>query len=140
VGDVAETVNEFRATLTPEAPLGFVSVDLDLYSSTVNALALMRGDPELYLPAVSMYFDDVAFYFANRWCGELAAIHEFNGLGGERKIDHDRSLPGPRRPRDWHRRMFVCHILDHQVRRQTRRRRELSIDAHASFMRGHHLF
>jgi hypothetical protein len=53
-------------------------------------------DSEKLLPAVSMYFDDVSVFFANQWCGELAAIEEFNKEHEFRKRGADRSLPGVR--------------------------------------------
>jgi hypothetical protein len=85
---------------------------------------------------VSMYFDDVSFFFANRWAGELAAIEEFNQEHELRKIGPDRSLPG-RRPissATWYSQMYACHILDHPTRQEPRQRPHLTIDAHEQFM------
>jgi hypothetical protein len=78
LGDIAETIDPFVKTLTPECPLGFVSIDVDVYSGTVSALKGLSGPHDRYLPAVSFYFDDILFYFANEACGELAAIAEHN--------------------------------------------------------------
>lgn len=133
LGDVRETVEPFLAALDPEAPLGFVSVDVDIYTSTKHVLACLGGRPELYSPAVSMYFDDVAHFFSNRWCGELAALREFNDEHELRKIDHDRTQRhGTSRsigdgngddpvfraanPEKWFQRMYICHVLDHPTR------------------------
>src|SRR4029079_11037191 len=96
-GDIAGTVGPFVASLDEKAPLGFVSVDVDIYSAAKSALACLSGPSEKYLPAISMYFDDVGFFFANEWSGELLAIKEFNEQHEMRKIGVDRSLPG-RRP------------------------------------------
>ena len=85
-GDIEETIDPFTASLTENCPLGFVSIDVDIYSATKSALRCLTGSPEKYLPGISMYFDDVSFFFANRWCGELAAIEEFNADNVMRKI------------------------------------------------------
>lgn len=141
-GDIERTVDGFRDTLTPEAPLGFVSIDVDIYSGSRSALRCLTGAPDRYLPAVSMYFDDVSFFFANRWCGELASIEEFNAEQPARKIDLDRSLPGRRPVKDaaWYPNMYVCHVLDHEARKRPRPREALDIRAHDTFMREHALY
>jgi hypothetical protein len=134
-GDVAETVPGFVAGLDPAAPLAFVSVDVDLYTGSKDALRCLLGRPEQYCPAVSMYFDDVGFFFANEWCGELASIREFNEENEHRKIGADRSLPGGRDPfGSWHRCMYVAHVLDHPDRTTPRPRSQLTIDAHHELM------
>ncbi|MCX7818543.1 MAG: hypothetical protein N2652_04940 [Kiritimatiellae bacterium] len=131
LGNITDTVGSFVRTLTPECPLGFVSVDVDLYSSTVPALRVFEADdPAVYLPAVSVYLDDVAMFTANRWCGELAAIEEFNEAHDLRKFDLDRTLPG-RRPYphlNWYARMRVLHVLDHPRRRRPEPRRGLALE------------
>ena len=98
-GDIADTIGPFTDSINSAAPLGFISVDLDIYSATTMALRCLTGLPAKYNPGISMYFDDVSFFFANKWAGELAAISEFNEQHQLRKIGLDRSLPG-RRPRN----------------------------------------
>jgi hypothetical protein len=136
-GDIKDTVGPFMDTLTPECPLAFISVDVDIYSASKSALNCLTGPTEKYFPAVGIYFDDTEFYFANKWGGELAAIEEFNEEQENRKIDQDRSLPGRRPVRDanWHRQMFVCHILDHELRNRPRDRNSLDIGEHNKFMK-----
>jgi hypothetical protein len=88
-----------------------------------------------------MYFDDVRFYFANRWCGELRAIDEFNDENYMRKIDEDRSLADrPSKLDPWYKSMYVCHILDHEVRNKTRERTGLSIQDHYDYMKASSLY
>ena len=119
IGDIQDTVGGFvDHDLTSAAPLGFVSIDVDIYSSSKHALTCLQGRPDLYTPAVSVYLDDVSTYFSNRWCGELAAVDEFNAENKLRKIDVDRTLPGHRTDRDriWFERMYVCHVLDNAAR------------------------
>lgn len=47
------------ASNMPDSPIGFVSVDVDYYWSAIDALKSLVGPPGLYLPRVTMYFDDV---------------------------------------------------------------------------------
>ena len=77
-GDIADAIGPFTNSINDTAPLGFISVDLDIYSATTAALQCLTGRPENYRPGISMYFDDRSFFFANEWAGELAAIAEFN--------------------------------------------------------------
>lgn len=69
---------------------------MDIYSGAKSALQSLTGRSELYTPAVGIYYDDTSFFFANRGCGELRAIEEFNEEQAIRKIYQDRSLPGHR--------------------------------------------
>ena len=136
LGDIGDTIEPFVASLSADCPLGFVSVDVDVYSATVSALRGLRGSCDLYLPAVSFYFDDILFYFANEACGELAAIAEHNAAVPHRPIQSDRSLPGwrPDGYAPWYRAMYVAHILDHASRTTPRERRTLSLDEHLAFV------
>ncbi len=79
IGDVGKTFPEFARQL--HRPLGFVSFDLDYYSSTKQAFDGFLGPSSTRLPRVYCYFDDVlwperAMY--SEFTGELAAIREFN--------------------------------------------------------------
>jgi hypothetical protein len=141
-GDIKDTVDGFVAGLDESAPIGFISVDVDIYSGARSALRCLQGRPELYTPAVSLYCDDVQFFFANRWCGELAAIEEFNEENALRKIDVDRSLPGhrPILHTAWYGAMFVCHVLDHESRQRPRERTGLSLKDHYALMKEYSLF
>ena len=136
LGDISDTVGGFVASLAREAPLGFVSVDVDIYTATCSALRCFEGPAEHYLPAVSIYFDDVSFYFANRWCGELRAIDEFNRDHELRKIDVDRGLT--RRsievPAPWYSRMYVAHVLDHELRSRPVERESMTLEDHVKFV------
>ena len=57
LGDVTYTVPSFMKELFP--PIGFVSNDLDLYTSTRDSFALLKSEPQHLLPRVTMYFDDL---------------------------------------------------------------------------------
>ncbi len=137
LGDIKDTVTGFVASLSKDAPVGFISIDVDIYSATCSALRCLDGPSEFYLPAISMYFDDVTFYFANRWCGELRAIDEFNHDHELRKIDHDRGLlrRAIEAPALWYHHMYVAHILDHQFRSRPVERQAMDLEDHINFMR-----
>jgi hypothetical protein len=128
-GDIGETVNTFLKTVDSSCPIGFCSIDTDFYTSSKSALRCLTGSPECYSPAVSLYFDDVAIFTCNRWCGELASIEDFNANNAMRKIDIDRSLPGARPVQTvyWYQRMYVGHIFDHPVRQKQQSRKAASM-------------
>jgi hypothetical protein len=108
IGDAGEVVATFEKELE-DAKLGFVSIDVDYYSSSKGALEIMKYAPQKYLPAVPMYFDDIIeFLTYNAWCGEELAINEFNAECELRKIQY--------RPDSIIRHFYVCHVLDHPIR------------------------
>jgi hypothetical protein len=118
LGEIAMTVPCFLDALPDDAPIGFVSVDVDYYWSAVDSLKVFDGPPERYLSLVTMYFDDVSSQTHNPWCGELAAIEEFNARHDQRKIApfnflrEDRILKNAK----WIRQMYTLHVLDHPAR------------------------
>lgn len=118
IGDVGVTIPSFLAGLSPSAPLAFVSLDVDYYSSSIRALEVFKGEPMQYLPMVTVYLDDIVVESANPWCGELLAVNEFNAENGLRKIAPFPMLRAQRlfkAPR-WIDQMYVAHILDHPTR------------------------
>lgn len=115
IGLVSETLGEFAESRS--APIGFISLDLDFYSSTMDALELLDLDPENFLPRVLCYCDDVLGYPWGESNGERRAIADFNASRTSRVIDH---LPGFRHcvaASEFHSRwvdsMYLAHILDH---------------------------
>jgi hypothetical protein len=109
IGEVGDTV---LAESMP-APIGFVAFDLDLYSSTVSALRILRRPDVQLLRRVALYFDDVDDVYNHRWAGALLAIREFNETSAAVKIDRWRGLsfsrPFPRAT--WLPRMYVAHDI-----------------------------
>ncbi len=108
IGDVGETIPDFEQEVRA-APIGFISFDLDLYSSTKRALPILNFAPESYLPGVALLFDDSNTVVTHsEWCGEAAAVREFNEESTLRKID--------RKPSFTIRNFAVCQIFDHPIR------------------------
>lgn len=124
LGPIAETLPDIIASLDAR-PVGFVSFDVDLYSSTTDALRLLATRSDRLLPVVVSYFDDVlggpariGSLFRTAAAGQLLAIDEFNGQHRLRHIDPLRILRH-RRPLDrepWLDRMYAAHVLDHPLR------------------------
>ncbi len=113
LGPVAETVAEFVAG--SHGPIAFVSFDLDLYSSTVDALALFRGKTAATLPRVVCYFDDIIGFSHSDFSGERLAIAEYNDAHETRKLS---PLYGLRwvldREEWWTDMMFMYHCFEHR--------------------------
>jgi hypothetical protein len=131
IGDVSATVPEFLARIDDVAPIGYVVFDLDYYSSTREALAVLTAaDPAKYLPLTYGYFDDMHEQAHNRWCGELLAVEEFNATQPMRKIERDRFLADRRiyRRADWIKQMFSIHVLDHPLRNQAGRKERVVLE------------
>ena len=124
IGDVAETVPKFVHTLTADAPLGFVSVDVDYYSAAKAAMPILTGGAQNYLPLVPVYLDDIGVHGSNPWNGELLAVSEFNSENALRKIAPFTLLRSRRifKNTQWIDRMFAAHIHDHPYRSASHRR------------------
>lgn len=118
LGQFDETVPEFVSKCSSEAPIGFVSVDVDYYFSAVDTLRIFEGEPEFYLPLTTLYFDDIWFEQHNPWCGERLAIREFNDRHTFRKIAPFTELRGKRlfKSARWIDQTFTLHVLDHPSR------------------------
>ena len=124
IGDVETTIPRFLADLSPQAPLGFVSLDLDFYSSTAKALSVFQAAPALYLPTVVVYLDDIVEDTTNPWCGEQLAVAEFNAANALRKIAPFPLLRTKRifKNARWIDQIYLLHVFDHESRRPAIRR------------------
>jgi hypothetical protein len=86
LGNVTTTVPQFVAE--GGAPrIGFISFDLDFYSSTRDALKVLSLPGKRTLSRVFLYFDDINNYWSHSYAGERLAIHEFNEANESIKID-----------------------------------------------------
>jgi hypothetical protein len=115
LGDVSETIPLWQAPA--DAPLGAVMFDLDLYTSTRDALRLLTKSN--VLPRVWCYFDDIFGYpemALTDYIGEGAAVREFND-DPARSILRDNLSPArifaDMPPEGWHQKMYIYHRLDH---------------------------
>lgn len=116
IGDVGETVGKFCAE-ADFPPIGFISFDLDFYSSTMAAFTIFDAGHEQLLPRVACYFDDMVGdvdWAYNEFTGELLAINEFNEAHDDVKIAPVRGLRYTRsQPEQWHEQIFVAHLFSH---------------------------
>jgi hypothetical protein len=119
LGDIAKSGAEFINT--NPAPIGFVSFDLDYYSSTVQAFdALLCAAAARYLPRVICYFDDtVGPHHEMHSCftGELLAIDEFNCRTNERKLAKINGIQHKLGSSAgwWTEGLYVLHLFDHPL-------------------------
>ena len=118
IGDVKNTVLNFFEKYHP-APLGFVAVDLDFYSSTVYALGLFNTDDQNLLPRVFCYFDDLIgndYELHSEFAGELLAIREFNDQSEYRKLGQVNGLSYKRIiNQKWCEQLYVLHSFRHPL-------------------------
>ncbi len=136
-GDIRDTLAV--ATRSLPSPVGFIANDLDLYSSTLASFSLLQAPCEKLLPVIVTYFDDtlgcptrIGSLFRNRWCGQLAAIEDFNVANEERKIDRMYAIEH-RRPMNrelWLEKMYAVHVLDHPLRQTGAERSPLTMHSH----------
>ena len=118
LGVLSETIGPFLGSLDGSAPIGFVSIDVDYYSSTQEVLEVFKGPATLYLPLATVYADDVALPTHNSKAGELLALKEFNDTMPTRQIEpHDcfETWRIFRRP-DWLKQIRFLHVMDHPKR------------------------
>jgi hypothetical protein len=116
LGPVQETVPQFLSVAP--APIGFISFDLDYYSSTVAAFRIFDGNDQMFLPRVFCYFDDIASDGRTLNCdyvGELLAIREFNERPDPRHKICDVQIREPivKFPGPWLDRLRVYHRFAH---------------------------
>lgn len=118
IGDIGSTLPAFMESQSANSPIGFVSIDVDFYSSTIDCLPAFRGEATNYLPLVSVYLDDVMFAGHCRWAGELLAVEEFSRQEPLRRIGPSNFLREWRlfkRPA-WISHMYTLHVFDHPAR------------------------
>lgn len=112
VGNVRESVRDFVQKYKP-APIGFVSFDMDLYSSTRDALQIFRCPDVRMLWHVPLYFDDIEFLFNYSEAGEFLAVQEFNRCQKRVYIDHWYGVrrDRPFSERSYYDKFYVAHDI-----------------------------
>jgi hypothetical protein len=113
VGNVAETIPANIDQI--KEPIGFVAVDVDIYSSARDTLFKLFARPgRKMLRRTMMYFDDVDLRITHKFAGELLAIDEFNASNPFVRIDRwrgiDKQRPFPEAA--WLRRMYIAHDIE----------------------------
>lgn len=118
IGEIKNSLEKFIAALSPDAPIGFVSLDVDYYSSAVDALNLFKVLPQYFLPTTHIHVDDIQLEPHNSLCGELRAIKEFNASQKERILERHSFFENRRifRNATWLKHMYQLHLLDHPTR------------------------
>jgi len=114
IGNVADTVENFVNT-QQTAPVGFISFDMDFYSSTSEALKIFSFKSRNILKRVTLYFDDVAdMPIYHQAAGEYLAIKQFNesqtGVFIDKWYNVKNNRPFPER--FWTNKMYIAHHLD----------------------------
>jgi hypothetical protein len=115
IGDVRATLGAWNPR--PDAPLGAILFDLDLYSSTMGAFALLEKSN--VLPRIWCYFDDICGYAEDASTdriGEREAVRQFN-IDPRREVLNDHlslahtfkgSFAEP-----WHPHIYLYHRMGH---------------------------
>lgn len=115
LGSIENTVPEFMQS--GPAPIAFISIDVDLYSSTVHALRVLDADQNLLLPRIHCYLDDIMGLTCGDHNGERLAIAEFNTSHEMRKISPIYGLkyylPVQYAAKKWTECFFMAHIFNH---------------------------
>jgi len=113
IGDVAQTAKQL--SIRADAPLGAVLFDLDFFTSTRDAFALLEH-PNV-LPRVWCYFDDIVGtpdgVFSD-YTGVRAAIRQFNANKSEREAHLSQAYVFRNHyPEEWHQLIYVYHRMTH---------------------------
>jgi hypothetical protein len=117
IGLIGSTLPDFIASRP--SPVGFVSIDVDLYSSTMDAFKLFDANHSILLPRIYCYFDDIMGFTFSEFTGERLAIEDFNNANALRKISPIFGLRHfvPRQFSNdmWVESMYLAHFFDHPL-------------------------
>jgi hypothetical protein len=117
LGLVKETITGFIES--KPAHIGFISFDLDFWSSTRDAFMLFEAEQEIFMPRIYCYFDDIMGASCSEFTGERLAISEFNASHERRKISPIYGLkyflPKAKSKKMWADMFYLAHILDHKL-------------------------
>lgn len=129
-GEIKDTIKNFvKESDSNVGKIGFISIDVDLYTSTVDTLGIFKLDASKYLSKVTLHLDDMRDTDHNEYCGELLAIREFNDLNLPRKICKMNQLRNNRvfKNASYLGRMFYAHIFDSEIRKASSWKNEKKI-------------
>jgi hypothetical protein len=118
LGDIANTIPLFLKR-EDIPPIGFISFDLDYYSSTVAALKIFEGPQNTRLPRACCYFDDIVWPEAacySQYTGELLAIDEYNTAHKTSKVAKVANFRWTREhAAEWNEQIYVHHDFTHPL-------------------------
>ena len=115
LGLVGQTVQQFLAS--HPAPIGFISFDMDFYSSTMQGMKVLEAHEDFLLPRVYCFFDDI--FACGDFNGERLAISNFNAAHRDRKISKIYGLQyflphGMVRQMTWDK-YYMAYIFNHRL-------------------------
>jgi hypothetical protein len=117
LGKLEVTIPEFLSRNAP--PIGFISFDMDYYSSTMQAFRVFEGESATRLPRIYCYFDEIfdpEICCHNEYVGELAAIKDFNSSSADQKVCPLNLLRNTRaNPAAWNDQIYVMHDFAHRL-------------------------
>lgn len=124
-GPIKEKISSFIASISEEAPIGFVTIDVDYYSSTKDVLELFKAKATYFLPLTYVYLDDIFMPHHNKKCGELLAVEELNEEQPLRQLSYHRFFENQRvfKNANWVKQLYYFHVLDHPYRSDLKRDR-----------------
>jgi len=115
LGPVNQTLDGFIKS--KPAPIGFISMDVDYYSSTMEALQLFETSYSLLLPRIYCYFDDIIGFTYSDFTGERLAISDFNSSHDDRKLSPvhglEHFLPASVAQGGWPQQIYMAHFFKH---------------------------
>lgn len=118
-------VEDWTNYLNKDAPVGFISIDVDYYSSTIHLLKYIQNlNATQLLPNSLFYFDDVNMDNHNHYQGELLAISEFNTQSDLRKFCSYKNILTQKQKfynAGWLNQIYQLHVLYHPIRSHTYR-------------------
>jgi hypothetical protein len=114
IGNVRDTAQDFF-TKANRPPLAAVFNDLDLFSSSRDALRILEAGSKNFLPRLFMYLDDVGggpVEMYGPFNGELAANEMFNREHDHIKIHLNQNLLAHSHL-PWRYQIYYIHLFDH---------------------------
>jgi hypothetical protein len=111
LGDISDTLPTFIEQYRP-APIGAILMDLDYYSSTMDAFKLFEAHRSSVLPRVFLYLDDIIgddVSLFSEYTGVLLAIKQFNDRHDAQKICKTTHLASTAYPETWHHQIWIYH-------------------------------
>jgi hypothetical protein len=125
------TSEDWTHYISNDAPIGFISIDVDYYSSTIGLLQHLHTiSTGKLLPNSLFYLDDTVFDNHNNYQGELLAINEFNAATALRKFEsYETKLKLKQRfnNEQWLSQIFQLHCLDHPARNKAYRDKDETV-------------